>query len=190
MIVPTGTLSYSLNYRGEALLSFSGETAFTAGVRPYVQVDLLRFGQLKVQLGLAVQVLPTIKWANSSSTANNRGFSGSGYEVDLLPELAVGVNVLPRLRLAVFAAPGYSFLAASDLASKVYADPGTVRGFVIQAGAEISGTFGQHFFVDGRFANQWGFQSSQVRSYTTGEAADAEVHTNLFSVQVGCGYWF
>jgi hypothetical protein len=131
MIVPTGTLSYSLNYRGEALLAFSGETAFTAGVRPYVQGDFLRFGQ-----------------------------------------------------------PGYSFLAASDLASKVYADPGTVRGFVIQASAEISGTFGQHFFVDGRFANQWGFQGGQVRSSTTGEAADAEAHTNLSSIQVGCGYWF
>jgi len=191
MIVPTGTLSYSLNYRGEAQLAFSGQTAATGGVRPFAQVDILRFNQLRVQLGLAIQILPTIKWANPSlSTANNNAFSGSGYEVDVLPELAIGVNVLPRLRLVAFAAPGYSFLSASDLASKTYVDPGTVRGFVVQGGAEITGSFGQHFFLDGRLANQWGFQGSEVGSPTSGETWNAEVHTNLFTVQVGCGYWF
>jgi hypothetical protein len=191
MIVPTGTLSYSLNDRGEAQLAFSGQTASTAGVRPFAQVDILRFKQVRLQLGLAIQILPTIKWANPSlSTAGNDAFSGSGYEVDLLPELAIGVNVLSRVRLAAFAAPGYSFLSASDLASKVYVDPGTVRGFVVQAGAEITGSFGQHFFLDGRLANQWGFQDSEVRSLTNDETWDAKVHTSLFSVQVGCGYWF
>ena len=190
MLVPTGTLSYILNYHGEALRAFSGQMASTVGVRPFLQVDILRARQLKLQLGLAMQILPTIKWANLSSTANNNAFSGSGYEIDLLPELAAGVNVLPRLRLTAFAAPGYSFLSASDLVGKSYADPGTVRGFVIQTGAEITGSFGQHFFLEGRFANQWGLQSNQVRSFTSGETADAEVHTSLFSVQLGCGYWF
>jgi hypothetical protein len=191
LIVPTGTLSYKLSYRGQAQLAFSGQTAPTAGLRPFAQVDVLRFGQLKLQLGLAMQFIPSIKWANPpASNGDNNAFNGSGYEVDLLPELAVGVNVLPRLRLVAFGAPGYSFFSASELASKVYTDPGTVRGFVIQAGAEVIGSLGEHFFLDGRLANQWGFQSSEVGSLNNNETWNAEVHTNLFSAQVGCGYWF
>ncbi len=187
VVMPQGTLSYSLNYKGEPLLAYSGSTAGTAGIVPFVQVDLHRY----LYLAFAVQFLPSVKWslAGPASSSNNNLFGGTGREVDFLPQLGVTVSAARRLRLLVFAAPGYSLLFASNLV-KVYADPGTAHGFLVQTGFGMIWALGQHGFLDFRGTYQWGFQNNQVQSATTGESADVEVHSRFFGLRAGGGYWF
>jgi hypothetical protein len=184
MLAPQGTLTYSLNFRGEPLLKNSGSTATTGGIVPYLQLDLVRH----LYLAFAVQFLPSVKWSGGSSTNNNL-FGGSGREVDLLPQVGVTVPASSRIRLLAFAAPGYSMLFASDLV-KVYADPGTAHGFIFQTGFGMVVSLGEHAFLDFRGTYQWGFQNNKVQSATTGESADVEVHSRFFGLQGGGGYWF
>ena len=184
MFAPQGTLSYSLNYRGEPLLAYSGSTAATGGVVPYLQLDLLRY----LYVGIAVQVLTSVKWSSPAATSgsNNNIFGGSGSEVDVLPQVGLTSR---RIRLLAFAAPGYSLLFASNLV-EVYADPGTAHGFIFQTGFGMVCSIGEHAFLDFRGAYQWGFQNNKVQSATTGESADVEVHSRFFGLQAGGGYWF
>ncbi len=188
VLMPQGTLSYSLiDDKGEPLLAYSGSTAGTAGVVPFVQFDLHRY----LYLAFAVQFLPSVKWnfGGPASSSNNNLFGGTGREVDFLPQLGVTVPAARRLRLLVFAAPGYSLLFASNLVN-VYADPGTAHGFIFQTGFGLIWALGQHGFLDFRGAYQWGFQNNTVQSPTTGESADVEVHSRFFGLQAGSGYWF
>jgi hypothetical protein len=187
MAAPQGTLSYSLNYKGEPLLAYSGSTAATAAVVPYLQLDLVRY----LYLGFAVQILPSVKWSSpaKSSGSNNNIFGGSGREVDFLPQVGLTVPTSRRLRLLAFAAPGYSLLFASNLV-KVYADPGTAHGFLFQTGFGLLWSLGTHAFLEFRGTYQWGFQNNKVQSLTTGESADVEVHSRFFGLQAGGGYWF
>jgi hypothetical protein len=184
MLAPQGTLSYSLNYKGEPILAYSGSTAVTGGVVPYLQLDLFRH----LYLALAMQFLPSVKWGDTTSSNNNL-FGGSGRELDYLLQVGLTVPVARRIRLLAFAAPGYSFLFASNLV-KVYADPGTAHGFLFQTGFGMIVSLGEHAFLDFRGAGQWGFQNNKVQSATTGESADVEVHSRFFLLQAGGGYWF
>jgi hypothetical protein len=187
VLVPQGTLSYSLNVKGEPQVAYSGSTATTVGIVPYVQLDLIRH----LYLAFAVQVLPSVKWSStsSSSSSNNDLFAGSGREVDFLPQLGVTVPASRRIRMLAFAAPGYSLLSASGLV-KVYANPGTAHGFLFQTGVGMVVSLGEHAFLDFRGTYQWGFQNSKVQSANSGEPADIEVHSRLFGLQAGGGYWF
>lgn len=188
MLAPKGNLSYSLNYKGEPLLAYSGDTATTAGVVPYLQLDLFRY----LYLAVAVQILPSVRWSSTSaasSGSSNNIFGGSGREVDFLPQVGLSIPASRRIRILAFAAPGYSLLFASDLV-KVYADPGTAHGFVFQTGFGMVLSLGQHAFLDFRGSQQWGFQNNKVQSATTGAAADVEVHSRFTSLQAGGGYWF
>jgi hypothetical protein len=191
MLVPKGTqttLSYSLNYKGEPLLAYSGDMATTVGVVPYLQLDLFRY----MYLAFAVQILPSVKWSSTSATSSgssNNIFGGSGREVDFLPQVGLSVPTSRRIRILAFAAPGYSLLFASNLV-KVYADPGTAHGFVFQTGFGMVLSLGEHAFLDFRGAYQWGFQNNQVQSATTGATADVEVHSRFLGLQAGGGYWF
>jgi hypothetical protein len=188
MLVPKGTLSYSLNYKGEPLLAYSGDTATTAGVVPYLQLDLFRY----VYLAFAVQILPSLKWSGTSATSSSSGnniFGGSGKEVDFLPQVGLSIPASRRIRILAFAAPGYSLLFASNLV-KVYADPGTAHGLVFQTGFGMVLSLGEHAFLDFRGTQQWGFQNNKVQSATTGVSADVEVHSRFFGLQAGAGYWF
>ena len=192
MFSPQGTLSYSLNnYRGESLQAFSGSTAATVGIVPFLQLDVLR----NLYVAFAVQLLPTVRWnlatssSSSSASSNNNLFGGSGSEIDFLPQVGITMPASRRIRLLAFAAPGYSLIFASNLV-KVYADPGTAHGFVFQTGVGMIWSFGEHAFLDFRGTFQWGFQNNTVQSTTTGQSADVEVHSRLFGMQVGGGYWF
>jgi hypothetical protein len=188
MLAPKGTLSYTLSYKGEPILAYSGSTAITGGFVPYVQLDLFRH----LYLAFAMQFLPSVKWSSTSSGSssnNNNLFGGSGREVDLLPQVGVTVPASRQIRLLVFAAPGYSLLSASGLV-KVYADPGTAHGFLFQAGVGMVMSLGEHAFLDFRGAGQWGFQNSKVQSATTGESAEVKVHSSFVILQAGGGYWF
>ncbi len=186
--MPQGTLSYNLKIRAEPFLAYSGSSAATAGVvMPYLQFDLMRY----LYVGFAMQYLPSVKWDNavSGSTSNNNLFGGTGHELDFLPQLGVTVPAARRIRLLAFAAPGYSLLFASGLV-KVYADPGVAHGFLFQTGFGMICSVGESAFLDFRGAYQWGFQNNKVQSATTGESADVEVHSGLFGLQAGGGYWF
>jgi hypothetical protein len=187
VLVPQGTLSYSLNFRGEPILAYSGGAATTAGIVPYVQLDLNQY----LFVGFAVQYLPSVKWdlGTSSSSSNNNLFGGTGHEVDFLPQVGASVPASRRIRLLAFAAPGYSLLFASGLV-KVYADPGTAHGFIFQTGVGMVLSIAEHAFLDFRGAYQWGFQNNKVQSATTGESADVQVHSRFFGLQAGGGYWF
>jgi len=187
MFAPQGTLSYSLNYKGEPILAYSGSTAATAGIVPYLQLDLVRY----LYLAFAMQFLPSVKWGDTTarSSSNNNLFSGTGREVDFLPQVGLTIPAARRLRMLAFAAPGYSLLFASNLV-KVYADPGTAHGFLFQTGFGMIWSLGEHAFLDFRGAYQWGFQNNKVQSSTTAESADVEVHSRLFGLQAGGGYWF
>lgn len=188
MFAPQGTLSYDLIVKGEPQVPpYSSSTAATAGVVPYLQLDLFRH----LYLGLAVQVLPSVKGNGNaaSSGSNSNIFGGSGREVDFLPQVGLTVPTSRRLRLLAFAAPGYSLLFASNLV-KIYANPGTAHGFIFQTGFGLLWSLGEHAFLDLRGAYQWGFQHNNVQSPTTGESADIEVQSRFFGLQAGGGYWF
>jgi hypothetical protein len=142
-------------------------------------------------LAFAIQVLPSVKWSGTSASAgsNNNIFGGSGREVDLLPQVGLSVPTSRRIRLLAFAAPGYSLIFASNLV-KVYADPGTARGFVFQTGFGLIWSLGEHAFLDFRGSYQWGSQNNKVQSATTGASADVEMHSRFLGLQAGGGYWF
>jgi hypothetical protein len=131
-----------------------------------------------------------VKWSGASGvSSNNNLFGGSGRELDLLPQLGATIPVARRIRFLAFAAPGYSFLFASNLV-KVYANPGTAHGFLVQTGFGMIWSLGEHAFLDFRTAYQWGFQNNKVQSATNGEMADVQVHSSFGIVQAGGGYWF
>ena len=190
VFVPQGTLSYTLKYRGEALVAYSGNTAATGGIAAQLQIGLFRY----LYAGFTLQYLPSLSWKNpitQPSTGTNP-YGGSAYEIDLLPQLGANIPVARRICFQVFAAPGYSFLSGSGLTiSKALVDPGsTARGFLFQTGIGMNWSLGEHAFFDFRGTYQWGFQNNKVQSATTGQSADLEVHSQFLALQAGGGYWF
>lgn len=187
----SGKLSYSLSFRGEALVSHSASAAATPGLAIFAEYQPIRF----VFVGFTIQYLATVKWAHSapvdstSSSPTASPYGGTGHEIDFLPRLGISYPVAPRVRLVASGAPGYSMIDASNMI-KVYADPGTVRGFTIQgdAGAQIS--FSEHGFVQGRLSYQSSFLESSATSETTGQTAAIDLHASYWGVNGGIGYWF
>lgn len=188
MVFPRGTIDYSLDYRGGPILAKAGDAAATVGVSVFYEYQPLRY----MFLAAGLQILPTVKWRHGQTTSTPGGtdpFAGSGREFDLLPQIGLTLPVSRVIHLLAFTAPGYSFVQGSDLV-KAYADPGTAKGFLIQAGAGMTVSIGQHGFVTFRFSQQWGFQKNRVQSPTTGESADVALHTNYTGLHAGGGYWF
>jgi hypothetical protein len=188
MVFPRGTIDYSLDYRGGPILAKAGDAAATVGVSVFYEYQPLRY----MFLAAGLQILPTVKWRHGQTTATPGGtdpFAGSGREFDLLPQLGLTLPVSRVIHLLAFTAPGYSFVQGSDMV-KAYADPGTAKGFLIQAGAGMTVSLGQHGFLTFRFSQQWGFQKNRVQSPTTGEWADVALHTHYTGLHAGGGYWF
>jgi hypothetical protein len=180
-----GTLSYKLKYRGDPLLAYTGGAGSSLGFAPFVEYQATRY----VFLGFSLQYLATVKWKPSATASTNELFGGSGKEVDFLPQIGVTIPASRRLHFLAFGAVGYSLVFASDLV-KVYADPGTAHGLVAQAGAGLLYAVGQKGFLELRGSYQWGFQNNQVKSATTDQNADIEVHSRYFGLHGGGGVWF
>jgi hypothetical protein len=189
MLIPQSDFSYFsyvLKYRGEALEAHTGKTMTTAGVSAFVEYDPIKYAFL----AFALQILPSFKWEPrpiSSSTTD--AYTGSAREFDFLPQLGATIPVSRRVRLLAFVAPGYSVLSASNL-RLMYAHPENVYGFVVQTGAGVLFSVGAHVFFEFRAVGQWGFQSGDTQSPTTGESAETRFRSRLVSVQGGGGYWF
>ena len=185
-LVPQGYLSYDLKYRGESQLTYAGGTTATAGVTTFAELDPIRH----LYLGLALQFLPSIKWEpRSGSAAGSNAFSGTGQELDLLPQIGASLSASPRLRLLAYVAPGYSLLIASGMAD-AFANSGTAHGFVVQTGGGVLYALGAHGFFSIRGSYQWTFQNNQVQSNTTGASADAHFRFHFIALHGAGGYWF
>jgi hypothetical protein len=192
ILFPTGNLSYKLSVRGESILAYPssssanpGNAATTLGVAPFVQFQAAEY----LYLGLSVQYIPNVKWKPASSTSTNQLYGGSASELDLLPQLGITIPVARRVQLLFFGAVGYSLVFASDLV-KVYADPGTAHGLLVQSGAGLLYALGGKGFLEMRGSYQWGFQNNQVQSSTSGQNWDIEVHSQYLGMQCGGGFWF
>jgi hypothetical protein len=185
-LVPQGKLSYQLNYRGEPLQAYSRGINDSAGLAGFAEYDLIRY----LYVGFAFQIMPSIKWAStSSSSTDTNSFGGTARMFDFLPHLGVAIPTTPRFSIVAFAAPGYSFFSASDFAG-TYTKLGTARGFVIQAGGGVRYAFGQHGFFEVRGNYQRNYHNEKVQSSTTGESADAQFRFNFLSLHGSGGYWF
>ena len=190
-LVPQGYLSYELKYRGESLLAYGRGTTATAGVAAFAEVDPIPHRWCHLYLAFSLQFLPSIKWEPPPGSASTSGsaFGGAGRELDFLPQIGVAFSPSPRVRLLGYVAPGYSLLFASNLVG-VLADPGTARGFVVQAGTGMVYAVGEHGFFAVRASYQWTYQNHQVQSNTTGESADVHFRFHFIAVHGAGGYWF
>jgi hypothetical protein len=178
-----GILSYKLNLPGGDTLAYSsGNAAATLGFAPFAQFQATQY----LFLGFSMQYIPKVQWAPISSTAANGLPSGSGSELDFLPQLGVTIPVARRLHLVTFGTIGYSLLFASDLVT----DAGTARGLLLQTGVGLLYAMGSLGFLELRGSYQWGYQNSQFQSPNNGETAVIEMHSQYFGLQAGGGFWF
>lgn len=185
-----GRLRYQLLFRDEALVSHSAPAAMTPALMVFADYQLTRL----FYLGLSVQYVATVKWSQSatldpSSSTSSHPYGGSGAGIDLLPRLGISYPLMPWLRITASAAPGYSFINASDMI-EVYVNPGTMAGFTVQGDAGVLVSFSEHAFAQGRLSYQSSFVDSRTTSSTTGETATAELRASYLGVHAGIGYWF
>jgi hypothetical protein len=186
LLVPQGYLSYDLKYRGESQLTYARGTTSSAAVAVFTEFDLIRH----LYLGMTLQFMPSVKWEPPpASSPQTSAFSGSGQELDLLPQIGASLSATPRLRVMAFVAPGYSLLFASGMAD-AFANTGTAHGFALQTGGGILYALGEHGFFAIRGSYQWTFPNSQVHSNTTGESADAHFRFHFIALHGAAGYWF
>jgi hypothetical protein len=189
-VFAAGRLKYDLSYRGGSLMAHSGSAATTPGISVFADYQLMRY----LFAGVSVQYLTTVKWSQTSNSTSSTSssadlYGGSGYEVDFLPRAGISYPITPRIRVLASGAPGYSLINASGMV-KVFADPGTVGGFVVQGDGGMIVSFSTHGYAQARISYQWGYQKGTVTSKTTSETATAYLHSSYLGVHAGVGYWF
>jgi hypothetical protein len=151
------------------------------GVSIFAEAQPSRF----LFLGLSVQFI-ALKWTQNQGVR----YDNAAYEFDFLARLGLSLPASSRFRLLVSGAPGYSIVDISDVVLGTYAQPSPLRGFVVQADAEVLFLVTQHHFVQAGASVQWGFQNNTLTSKTTNLPATAEVNSTLFGLHTGMGYWF
>jgi hypothetical protein len=182
-----GNMKYDLVYRGGLIDTFSGPVEQSPSVSISAEAQPVRF----LFLGLSVQYISNVKWAQGQPTyAGSFYYGGSGYELDFLPRLGLTLPLTSRVRLLASGAPGYSIIEASDLAKGPFANPRSLKGFVVQGDTRVIVLLTHHAFVQADVSGQWGFQNSTVTSKTSDQTATAKLRSAFLGLQVGVGYWF
>jgi len=187
VVFPLGTLSYKFSRAGEAQAFLSGDASATPGLSISAEFQPVRY----IFFGLSFQYLATVKWSDTSSPVDSGSslYGSSGYQTDFLPTVGLTLPVGSWICLLVSAAPGYSRINASGMV-KGYTDPGTVTGFVLQAGLGLLLSFSSHGYAALRATQQWGYQSSETAGPANGDVVTTELHSSYFGLHIGVGYWF
>jgi hypothetical protein len=166
-LLPSGSGDLTLGGNGGSLGgSGSMDTAYGVGLTFENQIDEL------FSIGLAPRFLFNVNGKNSSTDAST--------EMDLRARVAVGHDLIPKLRLYGFGEPGYSVIFP---ASNGNGDTVHPNGFVIAAGGGLSFELSTKVRATFEMGYQWGFQSWSGTVF--GQPVSGSADTSYFGLGFG-----
>ena len=138
-VMPSGTIEGSaFGFSGTA----SATTAYGVGLTFENQVNEL------VSVGLAPRFVFNVKGENDNGDSSN--------QIDLRARVAIGHDLIPKMRVYGFGEPGYSIIFPPNNPNGGNVHP---NGFVIAAGGGLSFELSPTVRAVFELGYQWGFQS-------------------------------